>query len=262
MKGEDIMSRPLITKYRPTAFTEVVGNVALVQSLANAVRKQARPHGYLFTGISGIGKTTLAYIVAKEINAHIEEIDAATYSGVETAREIVNISYFSVITGEPNRLLLIDEAHCLSNLAWNPYLKLIEKSPKHNYFAFCTTDPTNIPDTIKTRCFPVALKPLTSTDLRTYIADIAEREGWTVQHDVLTSIVLAAKGSPRMALSFLEAGHDAHSVGELAQIISPEPIAREHRPTRNMAVDPVDEAQLEQLRESISRIHYLRAKER
>jgi DNA polymerase III delta prime subunit len=218
------MSRQLITKHRPSTFAEVVGNAALIQSLAAAVRGQDRPHGYLFTGIAGVGKTTLARIIAKEINASVIEIDAASDSGVGTARGIVRMSQFAPVTSEPNRLFMIDEAHALSKPAFNPFLKLIEDSPDSNYVAFCTTDPTNIPDTIRSRCFCVDLMPLTATEIRDYIADIAKREGWIIPNSVLMSIVQAAKGSPRMALSILQVQQRKESISKGGDKKMPRPI--------------------------------------
>jgi DNA polymerase III delta prime subunit len=268
-------SKPLITRYRPTSFAEVVGNTRLVQSLAAAVREQSCPHGFLFTGIPGIGKTTLARIVAKEVDATIYEVNAAMNSGVDDTRQIVEASGYASIMLKSARLFLIDEAANLSQKAWQPLLKLIEDPPPGVFVAFCTTDPTNIPDMIKSRCFTVALQRLTSPELRHYILDIADREGWIIHPDVLGPMVTAANGSARMALAILQEGHAAQSRTELAQIIelhgqNPEPevlhnlsIGGKGRfetirlkdlepiPERDLAIDPVDPSQVERLKDSI-----------
>src|SRR5580765_4109298 len=197
-------TKQLITKHRPTSFEEVMGNAKVVESLIQAIRRESRPHAFLFVGPSGVGKTTLARITAKELDAFVNEINAATHSGVDATRQIVEVSGFSSLMREKNKMYVIDECHNLSQKAWQPLLKLIEEPPEDFYLALCTTDSETVPDTIKTRCFPVTLLALTLSQMNTYVAKIAKWEGWTVQKDVLAAIARAAEGSPRMALSILE----------------------------------------------------------
>jgi len=137
----------LITRYRPISFNEVVGNTEIIKALADAVHSESCPHDYLFTGCAGIGKTSLARIIAKEINASINEVDAASHSSVEDTRLIVEASGFTSIMLQQNKMYIIDECHNLSRKAWEPLLKLIEDPPSSVFVSLCTTDPKNIPDT-------------------------------------------------------------------------------------------------------------------
>lgn len=211
---------PLITKYRPQAFNEVVGNEVCIKALASAVKEKSRPHLYLFVGSSGIGKTTLARIIAKEIDAFVSEIDAASNSGVDDTRKIVEFAGFKPVNEKPNCMLIVDECHSLSKQAWNPLLKLTEEPPPYMYISLCTTDPQKIPDTIKTRAYPVPLKKLKPFEVEDVLNIAIELEEWNVENSVFQGIVQAADGSARMALSLLQAGHSLSSKEELSQVIA------------------------------------------
>jgi DNA polymerase III delta prime subunit len=208
-----------LTKYRPKAFSEVIGNTAVVQALEKQVKREIPPRVYLFTGLVGIGKTTLAGIIAEELNAFLWEIDCGKYSGIDYARKNLDDAYRGCIMPHPNRLFLFDEAQAIGPKGWDAYLRFLEHLPNGLYVAFCTTDREKIPKTIKSRCYHVALKPVDASTLRDFIADIAKREGWIVRPDVLTAIVQGAEGSVRMALSYLQVGGAARSVSELTEII-------------------------------------------
>ena len=210
----------LITKYRPIAFDEVLGNTVAVKALRDAVLSSSRHHAYLFTGPSGIGKTTLARIIASHIDATIEEIDAASNSGVEDARRLVEAAQFQPILSTKNKLIIIDEVHALSKAAFQVLLKLIEEPPAYLYFAFATTEATKVPETIRTRCQHVMLKALKYDEMIDYISLIAELEGWAIVPEVTEGIAVACNGSPRKALSILQQAHAAKNKAELALVVA------------------------------------------
>jgi DNA polymerase-3 subunit gamma/tau len=212
---------PLITKYRPAAFDEMMGNdtviAALKRTLANAI---SRPHAYLFTGPSGIGKTTGARIIATDLEAEVIEIDAASNSGVDAMRQLVEVGNHMSLAGSGVRMFIIDECHTLSKPAWQAILKLLEEPPEHLYIALCTTELAKVPETIITRCYHVALRPLKTNEIEDLISVVAELEGWPVHNDVMQAIVQASTGQPRKALSILQAVHDAPSRDEVKRIIT------------------------------------------
>lgn len=211
---------PLITKYRPDDFDLVIGNQFCVKSLAEAVRGGSCPHAFLLTGPSGIGKTTLARIIGKELNAFVVEINAALKSGIDDSRDLAEAANFRPISKNPTVLYIIDEFHNISQKGNEPLLKLLEDPPPHAYFALCTTEGTKIIETIKTRCYPVPLKALKQSDIEKLMELICELEEWTVDNDVFNGIVVAASGSARKALVLLQAGHAAKNREELSQLVA------------------------------------------
>lgn len=213
------MNTTLITKYRPISFDEVIGNEAAIRSLRDSVRSANRPHAYLFTGSSGVGKTTLARIIATEVDAFVDERCAAISSGVDETRALVESTQFAPVMGKPTKMIIIDECHNLSKKGWEPLLKLVEEPPDYLYMAFCTTEPDTVPKTVKTRAHPVLLKPVGVRELQDFVATIAELENWPLAPDVFEAIIQASEGSPRMALTILQAGHACVNKQELASII-------------------------------------------
>lgn len=218
--AQQLATAPLITKYRPQSFQECIGNEVAIRALAQAVDSPSRPHTYLFLGPSGVGKTTLARIIAKHINAFISEMDAATNSGVDDTRRIVEMAGFKPVNEKPSCMIIIDECHALSKNAWQPLLKLTEEPPPYIYIALCTTEAQKVPDTIKTRGYPVALKSLKPFEIEELLNLVIEFENWTVDNSVFQGIVQAANGSARMALSILQAGHALANREELSQVIA------------------------------------------
>lgn len=212
-------NKPLIVKYRPSSFDEMFGHETVLASLRKAVGGTTVPHAYLFTGVAGLGKTTLARIVAKELDCEPFEIDAASNSSVEDMRQLVEMGNHMSLTGAGRRMFIIDECHTLSKAAWQALLKILEEPPEFLFFALCTTELTKVPETIVTRCFHTPLRPLKPEELATLLEAIADLEGWQVHPDVISTVVQAATGQPRKALSMLEAVHDLQSRDEVKRVI-------------------------------------------
>jgi DNA polymerase III gamma/tau subunit len=213
-------SEPLITRYRPSDWDEVIGNEAPLAALRRAIASQSRPHSYLFTGPSGIGKTTLARILAKELQADVLEIDAASNNGVDAIREIVEFGQHMAFSENGRRLFIIDEAHMLSRAAFNALLITLETPPPHLYLALCTTERIKIIETVITRCYECALKPLSAPEIEDLLSVVCDLEEWQVHPDVLALAIQAATGQPRKALSIIQQIHDAPNREEARRIIT------------------------------------------
>lgn len=214
------MSEPLITKYRPQCWAEVIGHEEVVRALQRVLKSPARPHAYLFTGPAGLGKTSMARIVASEIGADVHELDAASQRSIDAARELIEQGQFRPLSGAAAKMFLIDEVHGLTALAMDALLKVLEEPPDHLYFALCTTEGSKIKETIVSRCYHVPLRPLRARDIEDLITAVSDIEDWRVDSDVLQMIVGASTGQPRKALSLLQACHDAPSRDEARRIIS------------------------------------------
>lgn len=212
---------PLVTKYRPASFPEIIGHEAVITALQRALdQEESRPHAYLLTGPSGIGKTTTARIIADHLGAEVIEIDAASNSGVDAMRELVDLGNHMSLSGSGTRMFIIDECHTLSKSAWQAILKLLEEPPAHLYLTLCTTEFHKVPETIVTRCYHVALRPLKNAEIEDLLVAIADLEGWTVNNDVLQTVVTAATGQPRKAISILQVAHDAPNKEEVRRIVN------------------------------------------
>src|SRR5438094_7300647 len=198
----------LARKYRPQSFRDIVGQETTVRTLQNAIEQNRIHHAYLFSGVRGVGKTTVARILAKALNCvhgpatepdntcvvcseitegidlDVREIDAATYTGVDNVRELRDVTQYEPAR-DRYRIFIIDEAHMLSTPSWNALLKLIEEPPPHVIFMFATTEIQKVPQTIISRVQKQILRKLTLDELMTRVRKIAELEGIEVDDAAL-----------------------------------------------------------------------------
>ncbi|MEC9345611.1 MAG: DNA polymerase III subunit gamma/tau [Pseudomonadota bacterium] len=230
MSGSDTAPyQVLARKYRPQAFDELVGQDALVRTLSNAISKGRLHHGYMLTGVRGVGKTTTARIIAKALNCsaadgptmtpcgkcddcrliaegrHIDvlELDAASRTKVEQMREMLDGVPYLPVQGR-YKVYIIDEVHMLSTNAFNALLKTLEEPPSHVVFIFATTEIRKVPVTVLSRCQRFDLRRVPADRLVEHLGRLAEREGATVDAEALRLIARAAEGSVRDSLSLLD----------------------------------------------------------
>jgi DNA polymerase-3 subunit gamma/tau len=172
------MNESLITKYRPDDFDSVFGHDSLAESLKFVIKKGAA-QSFLFAGPSGVGKTTLARIVAEKVGCApdtITELDAATHTGIDAMRALTEMAEFRPLGGSSVRGIIIDECHALSAAAWKSLLKSVEEPPEGMYWFFCTTELGKVPATIKTRCAVYNLELVPYDDLYDLVVVVAEQE--------------------------------------------------------------------------------------
>ena len=218
----------LALKYRPSNFEELIGQEVVAETIINSVKSNKVPNAYLFTGIRGVGKTTIARIVAKSLNclngienlckqnfcenceaisnsSHIDvlEMDAASKTGVDDVRDLIEFSRYGP-TSSRFKIFIIDEVHMLSKQAFNALLKTLEEPPEYLKFIFATTEIKKIPVTIVSRCQRFDLSRIKSSELFTFIKKIKDQENGKVSDDALKLIVKISEGSVRDALSLLD----------------------------------------------------------
>ncbi|MFT6092341.1 MAG: DNA polymerase-3 subunit gamma/tau [Pseudohongiellaceae bacterium] len=217
----------LARKWRPSNFTEVAGQAHVLKSLINALDNQRLHHAYLFTGTRGVGKTTLARILAKCLNCEegvssipcekcdscreisegrfidLHEVDAASRTKVEDTRELLENVQYTPARGR-YKVYLIDEVHMLSTHSFNALLKTLEEPPPHVKFLFATTDPQKLPITILSRCLQFNLKNLSPKMISDYLASVLKQEEITFDEEALWQIAAAAAGSMRDALTLVD----------------------------------------------------------
>ncbi|QJA06395.1 DNA polymerase III subunit gamma/tau [Thermosulfurimonas marina] len=217
----------LARKYRPQRFAEVVGQPHVVHTLQNALRQGRLAHALLFSGIRGIGKTTVARIVAKALNCEGEdpaepcnhcspcreisegrcldvlEIDAASNRGIDEIRELRENLKFRPTRGRA-KVYIIDEAHMLTREAANALLKSLEEPPPHVYFILATTEPHKLPVTILSRCQRYEFRRIPLALLVEHLREVARAEGAEIEEEALSLIARESEGSLRDALSLLD----------------------------------------------------------
>jgi DNA polymerase III subunit gamma/tau len=214
------MSEPLITKYRPTTFSEMIGHTEVLGGLQKALAGENRPHAFLLTGPSGVGKTTVARVVANHLHAEILEVDAAAHNGVDSVRELIDLGQYQSLNGNPSRMFILNEAHMFSRSSWNALLMTLEEPPDHLNIAITTTEVAKVPDAVVTRCYPVALRALKDLDLVDLVELVCDMEDWKTDPDILSMVIHASTGQPRKALNILQAVHDAPSLAEAQRIVA------------------------------------------
>ncbi len=217
----------LARKWRPRNFTEMVGQEHVLRALINALDNDRLHHAFLFTGTRGVGKTTVARILAKSINCEqgmsstpcgecsacreidegrfvdLIEVDAASRTKVEDTRDLLDNVQYAPSRGR-YKVYLIDEVHMLSNHSFNALLKTLEEPPPHVKFLLATTDPQKLPVTILSRCLQFNLKRMPAELIRGHLEQILAKEGVESEASALNEIARAADGSMRDALSLLD----------------------------------------------------------
>lgn len=215
------MIEPFTSRYRPAKWDEVIGNEDAVKSLRQVLSDNSS-HAFLFTGASGIGKTTLARLAARQlgtIDDNLVEVDAATHNGVEEMRELTSALQYRPLSTSNVKSLIIDEAHAISRQAWQSLLKIVEEPPSWVYWFFCTTDISRVPDTIQTRCSVYNLKPLNIRQLQILLDWVLTCEKRKIDPSIIDLCVKQAFGSPRRALAYLGQTINCQSREEAAAAI-------------------------------------------
>lgn len=200
------MSKSLSTKYRPKDFESVCGQNSIVKILQRQIQLKDYKHAYLFTGSTGIGKTTLCRILASKINGDlsgIEEIDGASNNGVDNIRNIIKAAQERSVSSK-YKIFIIDECHALTNQSWQALLKCIEEPPQYTIFMFCTTDAQKIPATIINRCQRYNLSKISDEKIYNRLKYICEQEHFTNYEETIRYISKTCNGGLRDAISTLE----------------------------------------------------------
>lgn len=210
----------LATKHRPLNFETVKGQDKAIKALKTVLDADTAST-FLFSGPSGTGKTTLARITSAylECDKDLLEIDAASNSGVDKMREVMELMRYTPVGGNGGRAAIVDECHRLSGQAWDALLKATEEPKKGVFWFFCTTNLGKVPKTIMTRCAHIQLKPVSDDDLESVVLRVAKKEGIDVTDGVLQIICREAMGSPRQALANLALAANATTAKEASALL-------------------------------------------
>ena len=229
----------LARKWRPKRFADLVGQEHVVRALSNALKESRLHHAYLLTGTRGVGKTTIARILAKSLNCEtgttaepcgvcqactqidagrfvdLLEIDAASNTGIDNIREVLENAQYTPTMGR-YKVYIIDEVHMLSKSAFNAMLKTLEEPPAHVKFILATTDPQKVPVTVLSRCLQFSLRNMTPQQVAGHLAHMLDVEGIAYESPALALLGRAAAGSMRDAQSLLDQAI-AYGLGEVKE---------------------------------------------
>ncbi len=229
---KDTAYRVLARKYRPQNFDQLIGQDAMVQTLANAIRRGRLAHAFLLTGVRGVGKTSTARLIAKALNCigpdgqggptidpcgicepcvsiaegrniDVIEMDAASHTGVDDMRAVIDAARLAAF-GARFKIYIIDEVHMLSKNAFNALLKTLEEPPEHVKFLLATTEVQKVPVTVLSRCQRFDLRRIPADKLAAHFEHVAAQEGADAEPEALALIARAADGSARDGLSILD----------------------------------------------------------
>ena len=202
------MQEALYRKYRPSSLEELVGQSDAVQLISEQIKNSNLSHAYLFSGPRGVGKTSLARIIATTIGCDpvfdITEIDAASHNKVDDVRELNDSVNFIASSPGKKRVFILDEVHMLSNAASNAFLKTLEEPPEHVIFILATTEPERVIETIRSRTTQIAFKRIKNADIITSLEKISKAEKIKLSKDVLEYIANQSDGSLRDAINLFE----------------------------------------------------------
>jgi DNA polymerase-3 subunit gamma/tau len=242
----------LARKYRPETFEKVVGQEPIAKTLQNAISSGRLAHAYLFTGPRGVGKTSMARILAKALvcergptpnpcltcvrckavaagsDLDVIEIDGASNRGIENIRDLrQNVRYAA--TGGKHKVYIVDEVHQITQDAFNAFLKTLEEPPPQVLFVFATTEPRKVPETIRSRCQEFEFRRISEAAIAAHLRDVAAGEGFALESGLDAAIARRARGGLRDALSLLDQlaafgggkiGHEAFR--ELTGFVAPD----------------------------------------
>ena len=275
--------RVLARKYRPTDFTGLIGQEALVRTLSNAFATGRIAHAFMLTGVRGVGKTTTARIIARALNCigpdgkrteptihpcgqcepcvsisesrnvDVQEMDAASRTGIDDVREIIEGVRYAPASAR-YKVYIIDEVHMLSKQAFNGLLKTLEEPPPHVKFIFATTEIRKVPVTVLSRCQRFDLRRIETAELASLLKTIAGKENVAIEDAALALVARAAEGSARDALSLLD---QAIAHGEEGEIKAETVRAMLGLADRGRVLDLFEKLMAGRIEEALSDLHEL-----
>ena len=233
-RGYTVLAR----RYRSRSFDELIGQESIARTLQNAIAMGRTAHAYLFCGTRGVGKTSMARVFARALNApkdlgqaeavgasilrgedlDVIEIDGASNRGVDDARDLISKAGIAPARS-PYRIYIIDEVHMLTTPAFNALLKTMEEPPSHVKFILCTTEPHKVPATIQSRCQRFDFRNIPATAIAGHLRDVLQKEGIGAEDAAVMQVARLANGSMRDGLSLLDRLVAASTDGRITQAL-------------------------------------------